>query len=105
MLAVVSGRRPQNIFLAALGAAAGLACLWPSVQSLLQNPATQDFHWTQTDERTPLWMFALQWWPVYLPWFFLCFVWDRLDLRGRWIHFALAVLMSRSSSAPSATAA
>jgi hypothetical protein len=93
VLALVSGRRPQNLALAAIGAATGLACLWPSVQSLLQNPATQDFHWTHADERTPLWMFALQWWPVYLPWFFLCFVWDRLDLRGRWIHFALAVLM------------
>jgi hypothetical protein len=92
-LATVSGRRPLNVAFAAIGAAAGVACLWPSVQSILQNPATQDFHWTHVDERTPLWMFALQWWPVYLPWFFLCFVWDRLDLRGRWIHFALAVLM------------
>jgi hypothetical protein len=92
-LALLAGRRPHRALVVGLGAVIGLVLLWPSVLSILQNPSTQNLRWTHADERTPLWMFALQWWPVYLPWFLLCFVWDRLDLRGRWMHFILPVLL------------
>ncbi len=36
-------------------------------------------------------MFLIQFWPVYLPWFFLCFVWHKLNLAGRWLHAAVAI--------------
>ena len=91
-LALLSRRRPEQAGFALVAGGIGLILIWPSMLSILQNPATMDFHWARPDERTPLWMFALQWWPIYVPWFFLCFVWDRLDLRGRWIHLALVVM-------------
>ena len=91
-LAWVAGRRPEDRKIAGLGSVAGLVFLWPSVFSLLGNSHATKFYWTPPDGRTPLWMFAVQWWPVFLPWLFLCFVWDRLDLKGRWFHAAMPVL-------------
>ncbi len=91
--AFLAGRRPQDWRMVCVASGVGLVFLWPTVLGILDNPATQDFHWTRPDERTALWMFLLQWWPIYLPWFFLCFVWDRMNFFGRWIHAALAILM------------
>ncbi len=91
-LALVAGRRPRNWRLVCALGAVGLILLWPTALGILSNPYTQKFYWTPPDGRTALWMFALQWWPVWLPWLFLCFVWDRLDLPCRWIHFSLPVL-------------
>ena len=93
LLALSAGRRPRDWRWMVAAGMVGLVLLWPSVWGILSNPAPQSFHWTRPDERTPLWMFALQWWPIYLPWIFLCFVWDRLPLFGRWVHLAWAVLM------------
>jgi hypothetical protein len=71
----------------------GLVLIWPSFFSLSGNPCVQVFHWTGPVEHTPLWMFLLQWWPVYLPWLFLCFVWRRLDLLARWFHAAIPLFL------------
>ena len=38
-------------------------------------------------------MYIVQWWPVYVPWFALLFVWNRLDTKCRWIHIALPLLL------------
>jgi uncharacterized membrane protein len=94
VLAFISGRRPENWRYACIAAGVGLILFWPSVFSLLGNSNTQiqTFSWTTPDGHTPLWMFVIQWWPVYLPWLFLCFIWHRLDLMGRWIHAAIPLL-------------
>jgi hypothetical protein len=92
ILALVFGRRPLQAPTVALWSGVGVVLLWPSVFSLLGNAHSQAIFWTPADGRTPLWMFAVQWWPVFLPWLFLCFVWDRLDLMGRWIHACLPLL-------------
>jgi hypothetical protein len=92
LLAWIAGRRPENFRLVCAGTATGLIFLWPSVFSMLGNSHSQHFYFTPPDGRTPLWMFLVQWWPVFLPWLFLCFVWDRLSLMARWLHFALPVL-------------
>ena len=93
LIALWVGRRPQSWRLVCVASAVGVVLLWPSVLGVLSNPATQDFHWTRPDERTPLWMFAVQWWPIFIPWIFLWFVWDRINLMGRWMLVSLAVLM------------
>jgi hypothetical protein len=91
VLALVAGRRPENWRFACTAAAIGMVFVWPSVYSLLgnSNPQIQAFSWTTPDNRTPLWMFLLQWWPVYLPWIFLLFRWRRLDLMARWLMIAV----------------
>jgi hypothetical protein len=92
VLAWLGGRRPQDLTLSGIASLVGLVFVWPSFFSLAANPATQNFYWTPPDGRTPLWMFLIQWWPVYLPWLFLCFVWHKLDLMSRWIHAAIPLL-------------
>jgi hypothetical protein len=37
-------------------------------------------------------MFLVQWWPVFIPWVFLCFVWHELNWMCRWVHAAIALL-------------
>ena len=93
-LALVASRRPENWRMVAVGALVALVLVWPAVSSLIISAPVYPhmFSWTSPDFRTPLWMFLMQWWPVYLPWIFLCFVWTRLNLVARWLHAGLAVL-------------
>jgi hypothetical protein len=92
IIALIAGRRPDNWRYACIAGGVGLVFLWPSVFDLLGNPSTQKYFFTTPDGRTPFWMFAVQWWPVYVPWCLLCFVWHRLDLMSRWLHAALPIL-------------
>jgi hypothetical protein len=93
VVALIAGRRPDNWRYACIASGVGLVFLWPSVYDILGNPSTQHFYFTPPDGRTPFWMFAVQWWPVYVPWCLLCFVWNRLDWMSRWIHAALPILL------------
>ena len=90
--ALVAGRRPQDWRYVILFSGVGLALLWPSVFSVTGIPAPEGFRWTLPEDRTALWMFIVQWWPVYLPWLLLGFVWRKLDLRSRGILVALPLL-------------
>ena len=93
ILALLNGRRPLDWRFVSVAGAVGLITVLPSIYGVLGNSSSQSFFWTHPEEHTPLWMFALQWWPVYLPWLALCFVWDRLSLMGRWMHVALPLLL------------
>jgi hypothetical protein len=93
ILALIAGRRPEDWRFACVGSAVALVCIWPTFYSLSNNPVAQSFYWTEPGNHTPLWMFAVQWWPIWLPWLFLCFVWRRLDLMGRWIHAAIPLML------------
>lgn len=92
VLALLAGRRPQNWKFATIGAAVGLVLVWPTIYTISGNPATMNFFWTVPEDHTPAWIFIVQWWPVFLPWFLLCFVWHRMDLMGRWLHFAVPII-------------
>jgi hypothetical protein len=93
IIALVAGRRPKDWRTAGVGGALALVLIWPSFYSLSGNPVTQSFSWTVREDHTSLWMFALQWWPVWLPWLALCFIWDRLNLWCRWIHAVVPILL------------
>ncbi len=93
VIALLAGRRPDNWVFTSVASGIGLIFLWPSVYILLGNPSTMSFFFTTPDGRTPFWMFAIQWWPVYVPWLLLCFVWNRLDLMSRWLHAAFPILL------------
>jgi len=94
-LALIASRRPQNWRLVVLCGLISLVLVWPSVNSLIISAPTFPslFHWTDPAWRTPLWMFLVQFWPVCLPWLFLCFVWTRLSLAGRWFHAAIPIVL------------
>jgi hypothetical protein len=93
MLALIAGRRPENWKFVCVGGSIALVCLWPAFYSLSGNPAGQAFAWSEPDERIPFWMFAIQWWPVWIPWILLCFVWHKLDLMTRWMHVAVPIML------------
>lgn len=91
-VALIVGRRAQDWKTVAMISIMGLLFVWPSFVSLSGTPLTQSFIWTAWEDRTPLWIFAFQWWPIFLPWLSLCFVWHKLDWMSRWIHAAVAFL-------------
>jgi hypothetical protein len=90
---LISGQRPQDWRFVLLGAALGIVLLWPSVNSLVSGSYPVDFHWTPWTEYTAPWEFVIQWWPIIVPWIFLCFIWNRLSLMARWIHAAVPLLL------------
>jgi len=93
-LALLAGRRPQSWRFVGIAGSVALILFWPSVYSVTGISSPEVFQWTQPEDHTPVWMFLIQWWPVFLPWLFLCFVWNRLDLRTRWILIALPILFT-----------
>jgi hypothetical protein len=92
-LALLAGRRPEDWRFACLGAVVALILGWPSFYALSGNPSAPGFQWTTPEDRTPLWMFLVQWWPVWLPWMALTCIWKRLPLMGRWIHALLPLML------------
>ena len=93
VIALIASRRPQDWKLVVLISFVSLVLIWPSTSSLITSASPlRAMEWTQPEFRTPFWMFLVQWWPVWLPWLFLCFVWHRLNLTGRWLHAAVAIL-------------
>ena len=91
-LAWLAGRRPQNFRFVCTASAVALVALWPFAYAITGLSSPEQFRWTLPEERTVPWIFLLQWWPVFFPWLLLCLVWRRLDLRSRWIHFAMPLL-------------
>ena len=91
-LSLLRGRRPENWRFVLIGGALLLYLVWPMFVSLSSNPFSQSFIWNTPDDRMPLWMFCLQWWPIFIPWIILCFIWRRLDGMTRWAHALVAIL-------------
>ena len=92
-VALLSGRRPQDGRIVWAGTGLAFALLWPSVNSLIAGSYPVDIHFTPWVEYTPFWEFVIQWWPIIVPWIFLCFIWRRLGLLARWIHAAVPLLL------------
>ena len=94
-VALGCGRRPDNWRFVLLGAFVGGVLIWPSVDSLISANQPNPFSWTwnhHPPDFTPLWEFTFQWWPVFLPWLILCFIWHRLSPLARGIHIAVPLL-------------
>jgi hypothetical protein len=73
--------------------AAGLVLLLPSIATLMADSSPQPVRLTAMDEHTWPWLFVEQWWPVYLPWLMLIFVWKKLSSQTRWLHVAVPLLL------------
>jgi hypothetical protein len=93
VVALASSRRPESWKVVVVASGVTLALLWPTVNSLISGSYPVDVHWTPWVEYTPFWEFVIQWWPVIVPWFLLCFIWGRLSLLVRWIHAAVPLLL------------
>jgi hypothetical protein len=92
-VALISDRRPENWRVVLGGSVAAFMLLWPSVNTLLSGSYPVDFHWTPWAEYTAPWEFVIQWWPIIVPWIFLCFIWGRLSLLARWLHAVVPLLL------------
>lgn len=93
ILALVCQRRPENISLVILAAAAGLVLVWPSIISVFSAPNSPPVIWTPKEFRTPFFEFVIQWWPVWLPWFSLLFIWRKLPLEVCWILVVVPLIL------------
>jgi hypothetical protein len=86
--------RPRSLRIVIMGTAAGVIGLMPSVTSFLTTnlypPAMGP---TVGDDHTQLNLFLLQWWPIYLPWIILCFVWLRLPPSVKFAHLLLPAML------------
>ena len=80
------GRRPSNAQGAAMGGVLGVTLLWPALNDLSHGAAPAIFNWSW-DLLRDRWTFIIQWWPLYLPWLLLCFLWPRMNAAQRWLHF------------------
>jgi hypothetical protein len=69
-----------------------LVLMWPALAIFGTWSSGQTMGWTLPHERTPIWVFLIQWWPIYLPWIVLCFLWPRLETGVRWLHGAIGAL-------------
>lgn len=92
VLALLLRRWPENLRVALAGATVGLLLVCPAISTISNWPSHQEIGWTQPHERTPFWVFVIQWWPIYIPWTVLCFFWRRLGENVRWLHAALGLL-------------
>ena len=94
-VALSCGRRPENVRVVLLGALIAGVLIWPSVDTLISANQPNPFSWTWTHvplDFTPAWEFAIQWWPVYVPWLVLCLIWTRMNALGRTVHIAVPLL-------------
>jgi hypothetical protein len=87
------GRRPESPRAALIVTAAGLFLLLPSIATLIADAVPQGVRLTATNEHTWPWLFVEQWWPVYLPWLMLIFVWKKLSPPAQWLHAAVPILL------------
>jgi hypothetical protein len=92
LLAWCLGRRPAQGNAVFVGTALGLVLLWPAIDDIARGAAKENFCWSWQVGRD-CWTFIIQWWPVYLPWLALCFVWKRMSLPARWLHFVLVPIL------------
>jgi hypothetical protein len=87
------GRRPENLRRALIVTGVGLVLILPSIATLIADASPQGVRLTAANEHTWPWLFAEQWWPVYLPWLMLLFVWKKLNPAARWVHAAVPLLL------------
>jgi len=91
-MALWAGHRPEKYKFVLLATVIGLVLIWPTLTTLTSWGTDQGLDWNRKEWRTPFWLFVIEWWPIYVPWFLLCFVWHRLTFVARWFHVAVAVL-------------
>jgi hypothetical protein len=93
VLALATKQRPQNGRLVILVSVIAIGLILPSVLRLVGDSYPQPLRLTLPAEHTYPWLFIEQWWPVYIPWLFLCFIWRRLPLEAQFLHGAVPLLL------------
>ena len=70
---------PRDIRFVCLALGGLIILLLPDILEFRDTTGYPGGDWTNPEQRTPLMMFALLWWPVYLPWIALLSIWSRLS--------------------------
>lgn len=92
LVAWLTGLRPENPGIVLVALIGVPVLLWPTIAAFTTWSPHQTVGWNQSGWHTPLVIFAIQWWPIYLPWLALCFVWRQLEPAARWFHAVVAIL-------------
>jgi hypothetical protein len=93
VIALVSGRRPEAVGLTVLLLVSSLLLLWPALYDVTSSPEVPDIVWTKPEERAPLILFMIQWWPVIALWIYGWLLYRELSPAVRWILFVMPVTL------------
>jgi hypothetical protein len=69
---------PQSLRFVLITVGVAIVLLTPTLSDFLTTTGTPIMDWTEPEQRTELVEFLVMWWPIWLPWLALIFVWRRL---------------------------
>jgi hypothetical protein len=93
VIALIAGRRPSETGLTLLILGSSLLLVWPALYDVTSSPEVPDIVWTKPEEKAPLILFLIQWWPVIVLWVYGLFLWRELSPAVRWILFVMPVML------------
>ncbi|MCE0522829.1 MAG: DUF2298 domain-containing protein [Methylacidiphilales bacterium] len=93
VIALLNGRRPDSLNLTMLALFSGLLLLWPALYDVTSSPEVPNFMLTNPEERAPLMLFLIQWWPIILLWIYGCSLYRELSPAVRWVLVVIPVML------------
>ena len=93
VIALFGGRRPDAVGLTLLMLFAGFLFLWPSLYDVTSSPELPDIMWTKSEERAPLILFLIQWWPIIALWIYGWCFFRELSPAVRWVLFVIPIML------------
>ena len=91
--ALLAGRRPTSLKLAASIVLGSALLLWPSFYDVTSSPELPDIMWTKPQWAAPWREFLVQWWPIILLWICGCFYFRAIPSGVRWILFVVPLML------------
>jgi hypothetical protein len=70
-----------------------LTLLWPALYNATSSPAVPPTNWIDPQDRTPIFEFLLQWWPILLLWICGVACFRKLPFGLRWVLFVVPVML------------
>ena len=84
---------PRNLRFVVMTLGGFLILLTPLLLEFLTTSATPHGAWTVLEDRTQLFEFLILWWPVFVPWLALFFVWPKLGSALKTVMIALPIVL------------
>jgi len=93
-IALVCGRRPAATGTMLLYLFGALTLIWPAFYNVASSPEFPEVRLgIPYEEKAPLFLFVVQWWPILLLWICACVRWRDLSFGARWIMLIVPVML------------